>query len=597
MTASTMAPSAESAEIADLIEEATRRADSEPGRAAELAQRILEVAGRSGDQRALGWGLHLRGWSNFQHGKTIEALEDQLAAVELFRSLGDDLGQGRALAATAPVHDVAGDGATALSYLQQALEIQRRIGDRWGEARTLNGIAIVLTGDEGHAEDGLAMFDDVAAIYEELGDRRWVGFARLNAAQTMLDGIAGRGRSDARTTAHRTLEIGQEVAEIARSLGAEGNVLGWQAAAVVAGSLFNLGDAEEALAHACSVLDGGILEMQPSVQVDLLMVAAKSLLELGRHPEALDRLDQARTVASDSRLLRVLGGVFEQRAGVLEAMGRIEDALASYKRFHDLDARARSDANLARASAVKALLDVQRSEHELALAKVRVEELENASRDRSRLVAAVSHELRTPITSILGLAVSVFDDWNDLGPDARELVGLIRNEAQDLADMVDDLLTVSRVSNSAMKVNSAKVQLEAEAARLTEHVDPSESVPVSGAAVVTGDPIRVRQILRNLVSNARRYGGPRIRMTCDSDGRMGWVEVRDDGSPISAEDQERIFQPFGRAAGSRSHTHSVGLGLWVARELARIMGGDLAYEHDGAESIFRLSLPACLATA
>ncbi len=596
MTASPVMSTAHSAELTALIEEATRRADSEPHRAAVLAQEALEAAERNNDERVLAWGLHLRGWSHFQHGETIEALEDQLAAVEMFRAQGDELGRGRALAATAPIHDVAGDGATALSYLQQALDIQRRIGDRWGEARTLNGIAIVLSGDEPHADDGLAMFDEVAAIYGELGDHRWVGFARLNSALTMLDGIATRGRTDARDTAYRTLEIGREVADIARSLGDEGTVLGHQAASVVAGSLFQLGQVDEALEHALQVISS-TTEMQPSVQVDLLMVTAKSLLELGQPDEALARLDQARTVASDSRLLRVLGSVFELRAQVFEATGRLEEALASYKRFHDLDARAKSDANLARASAVKALLDVQRSEHELALAKVRVEELENASRDRSRLVAAVSHELRSPITSILGLAVSVYDDWDELGADARELVGLVRNEAQDLADMVDDLLTVSRVSNSAMKVNTARIQLAAEAGRLAEHVDPSDAVPVSGDAAVTGDPIRVRQILRNLVSNARRYGGPKIRMTCDSDGRMGWVEVRDDGTPISAEDQERIFQPFGRASGSRTHSHSVGLGLWVARELARIMGGDLAYAHDGSESIFRLSLPVALATA
>jgi signal transduction histidine kinase len=101
----------------------------------------------------------------------------------------------------------------------------------------------------------------------------------------------------------------------------------------------------------------------------------------------------------------------------------------------------------------------------------------------------------------------------------------------------------------------------------------------------------VKQIVRNLVVNAERYGGPGRRMVVEGSGASAVLEVRDDGPPIPHEEHERIFEPYERGEDRPGVTAAVGLGLAVSRRLAILMEGDLSYGHDG-ESVFRLSLPS-----
>jgi signal transduction histidine kinase len=104
---------------------------------------------------------------------------------------------------------------------------------------------------------------------------------------------------------------------------------------------------------------------------------------------------------------------------------------------------------------------------------------------------------------------------------------------------------------------------------------------------VLADPRRVRQILRNLLTNAQRYGGPQRRVTAGALRDSAWLEVRDNGAGIPEDEASRIFEPYVTSGGGGS----VGLGLGVARQLAELMGGSLSYERSAAETVFRLVLP------
>ncbi len=94
-----------------------------------------------------------------------------------------------------------------------------------------------------------------------------------------------------------------------------------------------------------------------------------------------------------------------------------------------------------------------------------------------------------------------------------------------------------------------------------------------------------------MLVNAQRYGGSRIRVVTDATETHGVIEVRDSGGPIPQQERDQIFEAYRRSASSRLNPGSVGLGLTVSRRLARLMNGDVVYEHDGAEGIFRLLLP------
>ena len=112
----------------------------------------------------------------------------------------------------------------------------------------------------------------------------------------------------------------------------------------------------------------------------------------------------------------------------------------------------------------------------------------------------------------------------------------------------------------------------------------------AGPVVAWADPLRLRQILRNLLSNAERYGGTNVEIEVEHLNRFVVVRVRDDGTGVPPEHREAIFEPYVRGGGDSALPGSLGLGLAVSRRLARLMGGDLTYRWDGS-SIFELTLP------
>ena len=105
----------------------------------------------------------------------------------------------------------------------------------------------------------------------------------------------------------------------------------------------------------------------------------------------------------------------------------------------------------------------------------------------------------------------------------------------------------------------------------------------------TADVVRVRQIVRNLITNAIRYGGDHIGLHVGQ-GTRPFIEVIDDGDGVPLEQREAIFDPYFQASSGSRVLGSLGLGLSISRELARRMGGDLAYSYVGGQSIFRLDL-------
>ena len=216
--------------------------------------------------------------------------------------------------------------------------------------------------------------------------------------------------------------------------------------------------------------------------------------------------------------------------------------------------------------------------------------LERQLRERDQFVASVSHELRTPLTSVLGLTEElvnrphVFD-----AAEQAELLGIVHAETQDVVDIVEDLLVTARAESGQLQVNVTTCDLAAEMARVSELMGGA-LLPGPASVAVGADPVRLRQVLRNLVSNAHRHGGADIRMGVTTDADMASFEIRDDGAPLPPGERERIFEAYERSA-EGGVVGSVGLGLHVARLLARLMGGDLTYDHDGNDSIFRLTLP------
>jgi len=219
-------------------------------------------------------------------------------------------------------------------------------------------------------------------------------------------------------------------------------------------------------------------------------------------------------------------------------------------------------------------------------------QLRDSLRSKEQLIASISHEMRTPLTAVVGFAQLLQISDSGLSADERaELIRSIADEGLDLTNIVEDLLTAAKAEAGTLTVVKVPVDLRANAAQVLETLTRYQPIELTGSAVrVTGDPGRVRQILRNLISNALRYGGDQIRINLIDDPSPR-VQVRDNGRGIPADERDRIFDPYQRAHDAPGLTASMGLGLTISRSLARLMDGDLTYCYEDGESIFELILP------
>ena len=216
-----------------------------------------------------------------------------------------------------------------------------------------------------------------------------------------------------------------------------------------------------------------------------------------------------------------------------------------------------------------------------------------ARKAKDEFVATISHELRNPVTVMLGMGeelASNYDGFSD--EDRREMAHLIARQAEDASWLIEDLLVAYREDVGRIVVSPQRLDLTKQVERVLEVVVGDFEVSVRGEEPEAwADPRRTRQILRNLVANAVRYGGEHREVVIEQIGDRVEVRVCDDGGPIPSQEVERIFKPF-ETGTATSHPKSVGLGLSVARKLARLMEGDLTYRHASGQSQFVLSLPA-----
>ncbi len=224
--------------------------------------------------------------------------------------------------------------------------------------------------------------------------------------------------------------------------------------------------------------------------------------------------------------------------------------------------------------------------------KAAYERLEHLIQARDDFVASVSHELRTPLTVVVGLASELRAGAAGFSAEeTTELIGLIADQANEVAHLVEDLLVIGRADIDRITVLPEPMDLTEHVRTLLEGMVGSRVSLTGHAPPALADPSRLRQILRNLLTNAIRYGGDEVRVELGTMGDRVRVEVCDNGEGVREAESEKIFDAYHRSHDRKGQPASVGLGLTVSRRLARLMGGELAYSRREGWTVFALSLP------
>jgi signal transduction histidine kinase len=215
---------------------------------------------------------------------------------------------------------------------------------------------------------------------------------------------------------------------------------------------------------------------------------------------------------------------------------------------------------------------------------------------KDRFIATVSHELRTPLAAVVGFSGELAEGLDGYTRDeVAEMVSLISGQSKEVAQLVDDLLTAERAASGNLTVSPRTIELLDECRSIVGSLGVDMDVTLMGGpAMAWADTLRTRQIVRNLLTNAHRYGGPHVRVEVSNRPEGVSLVVSDDGPGVKGIDAEHIFDPYYRSQSSEADARpdSVGLGLAVARQLARMMGGDLIYRRRAGWTRFELTLPS-----
>jgi signal transduction histidine kinase len=237
--------------------------------------------------------------------------------------------------------------------------------------------------------------------------------------------------------------------------------------------------------------------------------------------------------------------------------------------------------------------------------------LEAANRAKGEFLAFMSHEIRTPMNGVIGMLELL--GMTKLDADQQATLGIVRESGRSLLRIIDDILDLS-------KIEEGKLEVHPEPASVADVVERVVSL-YSGVASAKGmqlkahvdaridpalwlDPLRLQQILANLVSNALKFSpkNGQVEISAELAGRQAGVahllfSVKDEGIGVSAEDQKRLFQPFSQVEGpAMSKFGGSGLGLSICRRLATLMGGSVNMASEvGAGTTMTLRVHAPLA--
>ncbi|MDH3644920.1 MAG: ATP-binding protein, partial [Gammaproteobacteria bacterium] len=233
---------------------------------------------------------------------------------------------------------------------------------------------------------------------------------------------------------------------------------------------------------------------------------------------------------------------------------------------------------------------------------------EAANRSKSEFLANMSHEIRTPMNGVLGMAQLL--TRSGLGPRQQRFTQSLKSSAESLMAIINDILDFSKIEAGKMELECIEFNLVSAVEEVVELFAPRAGergvalyadLPGLVQIPVQGDPLRLKQVLSNLVSNAIKFtneGEIVVRVTSNDiqQHTRGWkFEVRDTGVGLSESAKNRIFEAFSQADGSTTRRYGgTGLGLGICRQLVELMGGkfDVASEEGrGSNFYFNIVLP------
>lgn len=537
------------------------------------------------------------------------ALTDYQAAYRMYVRTGDHRGQAMALLSIGALYRQGADHEAALRYYGQAIEAYD--DDPALSISLLNNRGNVLA-DIGRHRSALIDYANALNKAQKVRNRPFEAVILRNIARSQ------RAVGDA-SGAQRSIAEGLQ---IARSIDSRGVID--QLRTLAARLAVDRGDIATATrlvdeAFAGVDLDKTSLTMRENHRNAYIVYrAAHDAPNALAHLAAIDRLNEQATQLTTSTKTALMSARFDFQNQELRIARLKQEELRRNIAFERASARFQRILFGSIAAAVAVLIallsfgvvTLRRSRNAVRLANVDLAAtnvaLEKALKAKGDFLATTSHEIRTPLNGILGMAQVMLRD-DRLTADLRDRLNIVHDAGVTMRALVDDILDVAKMQSGNLSVERIPTDLietvEDLARSSRRHAgDRGLAFTLELGKVprwIEGDPVRLRQILFNLLSNALKFTpSGSIGLRVDSDGETVRIAVSDSGIGIAADRIDEVFESFQQADNSTTRRFGgTGLGLTICRNLARAMGGDIRVDSvPDTGSTFTLELPLVVAS-
>lgn len=435
-------------------------------------------------------------------------------------------------------------------------------------------------------EQMVKSFDEKHALSKiELKQLRWHYLS--NVARNRID----LGQFD------NLSDIAAELAEISMQVGSQ--LLEIRSRYVAAAALFGEGKYTEAAALLNTLIDHAEKINSVDLIVDYRKLEVQVLKKLGRNSEALaslealvDATDRLDSQQSRSRLQYLNAQLSLQQKNFEIAELKSSQAMSDERRKRDqiISYLLFGFALVLAVLAISLYFSLRKSRMLAAELVVREQDAIRAADVKSRFLANMSHEIRTPLNALLGITQILRQ--KPLDPDTQNSISIMSDFGQMLLSIVNDVLDLSKIDAGKMRIAVSRTSVQSLLDDMTNAWGPrfqekGLKLSISGGKdlpEVEIDPMRTRQCLNNLISNAFKFtdkGSVSVVTHYDADAQLLKFVIEDTGVGILPEDVEKLFEAFEQADDSTVRRFGgTGLGLPIVRTLAQLMGGDIELDSE-----------------
>ncbi|MCS6989914.1 MAG: tetratricopeptide repeat-containing sensor histidine kinase [Chloroherpetonaceae bacterium] len=507
------------------------------------------------------------------------------------------------------LHFKIGNYAESLGYYLKCLEIAEKIGDKEDIAQALNAIGTVYqkVGDLGNA---LAFYSKSLKLCEEAGFLEGIGMAYGNIGIVYHEQKRYEEALEASYQSKRAFEECHHVYHLSMAL------------ASIAANYEAMKMENEAMFFCDESLKAAKKSGNAQVEVDVLQKQANFCLKRGENEEALHLLRNALRIAKKAQLKNSVCHVYRAMVEAYRAIGDFESALSAHEAFYEAEKELFNEESNRKIRNMQLAFELEQGKRETELERQKNveltrlnQELSEANRLKSELLAIAAHDLKNPLQAILGFAELLKETVKE--PKAAEYAQRIRASTERMLEMVTLLLQDAAISQGKFSLTLSDVDASQLCALVAETYRPRAEAKaqtietqIEPNLVIRADRQCLLQILENLMSNAVKYSpeGKKIVVGCRASvaGRAVsqeekpnarsqlLISVKDEGQGLTEEDKAKLFGKFQRlSAKPTGNESSTGLGLAIVKELVELHGGRIWAESKGRDkgTTFFVELP------